>query len=97
MRHTPVSASPARIARSTGAAPRQRGSSEKWRLTIGTASSTCGLIELAEGDDHAELDPRVDARRRPWSVTGRPSSSAAAFTGLGDRRAAPRRGACRRG
>ena len=29
IRHTPVVASPARIARSTGAAPRQRGRSEK--------------------------------------------------------------------
>ena len=33
MTHTPVSSSPASIARSTGAAPRQRGSSEKWRFT----------------------------------------------------------------
>ena len=33
MMQTPVSASPARIARSTGAAPRQRGSSEKWTFT----------------------------------------------------------------
>src|SRR5437868_3933127 len=39
MRSTPVVSSPARIARSTGAAPRHRGSREKWRLTIGTASS----------------------------------------------------------
>ena len=36
MRQTPVSRSPARMARSTGAAPRQRGSSEKCRFTIGT-------------------------------------------------------------
>ena len=32
--------SPARIARSTGAAPRQRGRSEKWRFTMGSCSST---------------------------------------------------------
>ena len=31
---TPVSASPAMIARSTGAAPRQRGSSDGWTLRI---------------------------------------------------------------
>ena len=43
--HTPVSRSPARIARSTGAAPRHRGSSEKCRFTIGTRSSRrAGMI-----------------------------------------------------
>ena len=44
MRHTPVSESPARMARSTGAAPRHRGSNEKWMFTIGTAASTGGLM-----------------------------------------------------
>jgi len=32
------------MARSTGAAPRQRGSKEKWMLTIGSAASTSGLM-----------------------------------------------------
>ena len=44
---TPVRSSPARIARSTGAAPRQRGSSEKWTFThpsLGTASTSGGRI-----------------------------------------------------
>ena len=45
MRQTPVSESPSRRARSTGAAPRHRGRSEKWRLTIGSRSSTAtGMI-----------------------------------------------------
>ena len=39
MRQTPVSWSPARIARSSGAAPRQRGNKEKCRFTIGSCSS----------------------------------------------------------
>ncbi len=40
MRQTPVSWSPARMARSTGAAPRQRGNNEKCRFTIGVCSSS---------------------------------------------------------
>ena len=34
MRQTPVTSSPARMARSTGAAPRQRGNSEKCTFTM---------------------------------------------------------------
>ena len=45
MMQTPVRSSPARMARSNGAAPRHRGSSEKCTLIIGTASSTGGLIK----------------------------------------------------
>ena len=44
MMHTPVSLSPARSARSTGAAPRHRGNSEKCALTIGMTPRICGLI-----------------------------------------------------
>ena len=40
IRHTPVSSSPARTARSTGAAPRHRGRSEKCTFTMGSASRT---------------------------------------------------------
>ena len=39
---TPVSASPAMIARSTGAAPRQRGSSDGWTLRIGPKRLSSG-------------------------------------------------------
>ena len=64
--HTPVSASPARIARSTGAAPRQRGSSEKCTFTkpSGSASSSATGQQLAERDDDAELARPTRARRR---------------------------------
>ena len=55
IRHTPVSVSPASSARSTGAAPRHRGSSEKCRLTIGTDASTWGLMILPEGDDDTQF------------------------------------------
>ncbi len=44
---TPVSASPAMIARWIGAAPRQRGSSEAWMLKqprAGASSTGCGRI-----------------------------------------------------
>ena len=55
--HTPVSRSPARIARSTGAAPRQRGSSEKCTLTnpCGHRLEQRGREQLPERDDDAEL------------------------------------------
>ncbi len=42
--HTPVRSSPAMIARSTGAAPRQRGSSDGWTLSMGCAESSGSLI-----------------------------------------------------
>ena len=41
---TPVRSSPAMIARSIGAAPRQRGSSEGWTLRIGCAESNGSRI-----------------------------------------------------
>ena len=50
---TPVSASPAIIARSIGAAPRQRGSSDGWTL-----SSSCS-------DEQRLLDAARRTRRRP--------------------------------
>ncbi len=91
MRHTPVSASPARIARSTGAAPRQRGSSEKCTFTnpSGSASRNGGREQLTERDDDAELGARSRRRRRSTSRAraGRahrqPELGAASFTGLG--------------
>ena len=41
---TPVSSSPASIARSIGAAPRQRGSSDGWTLSSSCADSSGSLI-----------------------------------------------------
>ena len=59
---TPVSASPAMIARSTGAAPRQRGRSEGWTLSHGRSASSAGGIEqpVRADDDRrrAEIEPR---------------------------------------
>ncbi len=56
----PVTVSPLRIDHSTGAAPRQRGSSEKWRFTIGHGVEDVGLDQPAEGHHHAELGAGVD-------------------------------------
>ena len=57
---TPVSVSPARIARSTGAAPRQRGSSEKCTLTKPERQrfEQRHREELTERDDDTELGAR---------------------------------------
>ena len=95
MRHTPVSSSPARIARSTGAAPRQRGSSEKWRLTIGSASSTCGLMSWPKATTTPRSAPAssdvVDLGRDRQAELERRRLHRARH-----RRAAPCHGACRR-
>ena len=83
MRHTPVSVSPASSARSTGAAPRQRGSNEKCRLTMGTRANTCGLISAP----YATTTPRSHGASSTSSTacdTVSPRSSAACFTGLGE-------------
>ena len=74
MRHTPVSASPASIARSTGAAPRQRGSSEKCRFTkpCGSASSN----ETGSSWPNATTTPSAAPLARTSSTTSR------AFSGV---------------
>ena len=79
---TPVSRSPAMIARSTGAAPRQRGSSDGW-----TFSQSRSLEQLL-GDEHAvagdddDPAPRRGTRSsRSGCSTGIPSRSAASFAG----------------
>ena len=63
---TPVSASPAMSARSTGAAPRQRGSSDGWTLSQSrSASSASGTMQpVGDGDDRrrAEVEARARAR-----------------------------------
>ena len=77
MIETPVSASPAMIARWIGAAPRQRGSSEAWMLRQprAGAASTARRQDQPVGDDHRHLGPErgegrlprrlAQARRRP--------------------------------
>ena len=73
MMHTPVSVSPASIARSTGAAPRHRGSSEKCTFTNPPRQRVEQRLreDLAEGDDHAELGARRRRPRRSPRATGR--------------------------
>ena len=78
-----------------GAAPRQRGSSEKCRLTIGSASSTCGLISWPKATTTPRSAPTPSTSSTRCD-TGRPSSIAAAFTGLGIS-CVRGRAACRRG
>src|SRR4051794_26549934 len=82
IRHTPVSSSPARIARSTGAAPRHRGSSEKCRFTIGTRSRTCSLMSLPKATT-TPSSTSASSTASTWWATGMLSSVAAALTGLG--------------
>ena len=62
---TPVSASPARIARWIGAAPRQRGSSEPWMLMQpSTGASRNALVQdMAVGHDHRGIEiERLEGR-----------------------------------
>ena len=63
---TPVSASPARMARWIGAAPRQRGSSEPWMLmqpSTGRVEERLGQ-DVAVGDDHGGIEiERLEGRR----------------------------------
>src|SRR5438067_4424502 len=70
------------MARSTGAAPRHRGSSEKWTLSIGTTASTWGRISFPNATTTPSRAP-TSTTSSTRSVTERPRSSAAAFTGLG--------------
>ena len=100
MIETPVSASPAMIARSIGAAPRQRGSSDGWTLSSSSSREQRLADQLAEGADDAELglggaDPLPAPRRCSVASVRRtsiPSSSAAAAAGAGAaRRPRPRR------
>ena len=82
IRQTPVLSSPARMARSTGAAPRQRGRSEKCRFTIGTCRSTSARMSVpkAKTTPSSTFASRTSATRLE---TGSPSSSAHCFTGVG--------------
>ena len=94
MIETPVSASPAMIARSTGAAPRQRGSSDGWTLSISKSLQQGLLDERAERahDDDVGLgrgDPR--AGLGPVDVLGLVEVDAEALGDARDRRCGQRR------
>ncbi len=98
---TPVDASPARMARWIGAAPRQRGSSEAWTLTQPRARHLEDVARqdqaVGRHDDHVGLqvavelldDGRVPQRRGLEDLE--PSSAARLLDGDGERRAAPAR------
>ena len=69
---TPVSSSPARMARTTGLAPRQRGSSEKCTLTKPCAGhrQQVGRQDLAVGHHHGHVGGQ---RPQPVEVVRRPA------------------------
>src|SRR3954469_20154450 len=87
---TPVCASPAMIARSTGAAPRQRGSSDGWTLSIGCSVRNGSLSSAPNAHTTTASGPAALMRARAsssltlsgWS-TGIPSSRARTATGGG--------------
>ena len=96
MIETPVSASPAMIARSTGAAPRQRGSSEgctlkiSYSLSSGSDTSTpYAQSTSASGSAAAIRSSTSGACSRSGWISSRPSARAAAAT-AGDCSARPR-------
>ena len=64
-----------------GAAPRQRGSSEKCTLSIGTLSSSELRNDRAVGHDDAALHVRCRRGRRDGARPSGRAESAAAFTG----------------
>ena len=69
MTQTPVRSSPAMIARSIGAAPRQRGSSEGWTFSIGSSESSGSRIswpkaQTTTASGAAARDPLAAPRRR---------------------------------
>ena len=95
---TPVSASPAMIARSIGAAPRQRGSSEGWTLSIRCSDSSCSLISAPNAHTHTASGAAAAIRWRAASALtlsgctrSIPSSRAPSATGgAASRRPRPR-------
>src|SRR3954453_21668654 len=88
---TPVTASPASMARSTGAAPRQRGSREGWTFSIGCSESSGSLISAPYAQiSTAPGSAAVMAARASseltlsgW-ITSISSARAASATGGGD-------------
>ena len=85
---TPVSSSPASIARSTGAAPRQRGSSDGCRFSISCSDSSGSLISapkaqiaIASGSAAAIRSLACSAFTSSGWKTSMPSSRAVSATG----------------
>ena len=67
--HTPVSASPAMIARSIGAAPRQRGSSDGWTLSSSSSESSGSRISWPK----AQTTPSSGSAARIAAIASAPS------------------------
>src|SRR4051812_46115897 len=90
---TPVSSSPAMIARSTGAAPRQRGSNDGWMLSIRCSLSSGSLSNAPNAQTTTASGRTAEIRARAssaltlagWS-TSMSSSRAASATGGGGSR-----------
>jgi hypothetical protein len=87
---TPVCSSPAMIARSTGAAPRQRGSSDGWTLRISKSASSGSLISAPKAHTTTTSAPDAATRSPASGVltdsgchSSRPRSRAALATGGG--------------
>ena len=90
---TPVVASPSRIARCTGAAPRHRGNREKWRLRLPSVGSVqdrgrAGALRRRRPRSHRARRPRAPARPRPIERprprgAEDPDAAAASATGVG--------------
>jgi hypothetical protein len=70
MMQTPVRSSPASIARSIGAAPRQRGSSEGWTFSIGCCDRSGSLISA----------PNAQITTSPGFAAAMRSRASSAFT-----------------
>jgi hypothetical protein len=95
---TPVRSSPAIIARSIGAAPRQRGRSEGCTFSIGTSERSGSLISWPKAQT-AAFGPAAAIRSRTSGAltsaacsSSMPSSAAASAAGGGaGRRPRPRR------
>ncbi len=64
MIETPVRSSPAMIARSIGAAPRQRGSSDGWTLSIRWSESSGSLISAPNAHTQTTSGRAGDPRAR---------------------------------
>ena len=95
---TPVRSSPAMIARSIGAAPRQRGSSDGWTLKISCSDSSGSLISAPKAHTHTTSGSAAAIRARAsspltdsgWSSSIPSSRAVSATGGAASRRPRPR-------
>src|SRR3954454_1695546 len=82
---TPVSSSPAIIERSAGAAPRQRGRSDGWTLSISKSESSGSLMSAPKAQTQTTSGATSAMRGSSLTLSGwctsRPSSRARAATG----------------